>query len=187
MRTGLVTFGASGTIASVSGPGLGTVSKLTTGIYQIKFVDNFYAFIGGYFNMHSGTAGAAVGDGTFTANTLYQIGTVGTTVWTSVGFDSDYTPVAGALFVASGTGGTGTGSAKPIATAGSNILTVEIAIDQTKMLTNNFPNAPRGSSLIVQTLAATGSGTTTLIPSSPAAGSQMSFKAFFRDSSAPTS
>ncbi len=192
MRTGLVTFGGSGTIAAVSGPGLGTVSKLTTGIYQIKFVDNFYAYIGAKFCMLSGTAGAAVGDGTFTQNTLYQIGTVGNTPWTTIGFDSDYTPVVGATFVASGTGasGTNTGSAKAIATGGSGIYAVEVVENQTKMLQNLYPNAPRGSSLMIQTLGPTGgttSSSTVLVPASPAAGSQLSFKVFFRDSSAPTS
>lgn len=192
LRTGLITFGGSGSVAAYSGPALGTVSKLTTGIYQIKFVDNFYAYIGAKFCMLSGTSGAAVGDGTLTANTLYQIVTVGNTPWTTIGFDSDYTPVVGAPFVASGTGasGTNTGVAKAIATAGSGIYAVEVVENQSKLLTNLNPNAPRGSSIIVQTLGPTGgtaSSSTTLLPASPAAGSQMSFKVFFRDSSAPTS
>lgn len=189
MRTGLITFGGSGSVGTFSGPALGTVSKLTTGIYQIKFVDNFFAFIGAQFCMLSGTAGAAVGDGTFTTNTLYQIKTVGNTPWASVGFDSDYTPAVGAPFVASGTGasGTNTGVAVPVSATGSNILTVEVAQNQTKLLQNLNPNAPRGSAIIIQTLGATGVGTTTLVPTSPLVGSQLSFKVFFRDSSAPTS
>lgn len=195
VRVGNITIGGSGSVASSSSGtgGVASVTKLTTGIYQIKLVDNFPFYIGSTFTFRSGTSGAAVGDGTLVANTLYQILTVGNSNWVTNGMDSQYTAAVGVPFVASGTGdGAATGTAKAVATAGSAIYTVEVVQDTTKLLTNNYPNMNtgtqgKGSSFIIQCLGPTGgttSASTTLIPANPAAGSILEFEIFLRNSTA---
>lgn len=183
LRSGTISIGGSGTIASFGGPGVAAVSKLATGIYQIKLKDNFYQYVSSDFQMLAGTSGAVVGDGTFSANTLYQITTVGTTNWANVGFDSDYTPVVGAVFVASGTGngGTFTGQAKAITPTTIDAIEV-IQSPQKQLASLNSASGTSGASIFFQTLASTGPGTTTLVATAPVAGSQIVFNLWFQDS-----
>ena len=180
LRSGTVTIGGSGSVASASGPGLLTVTKAATGVYQLKFKDNFYGFVSASAQMMAGTAGAVVGDGTFTANTLYQIVTVGNTNWTAAGFDGDYTPAVGAVFVASGTGsGTGTGQVKAITP--TTIDMVEVVQSPQTQLQNK--SGTKGASVFLQTVGSTGPGTTTLVAINPAAGSQIVYNVWFVNTS----
>lgn len=197
MRQGQITFGGSGSVAASSSGtgGVASVTKLATGIYQIKLVDNFNAYLGSKFNFQAGTAGTAVTDGNFVANTLYQIVAVGTTDWGAIGLDSQYGTAVGMPFVASGTGGTGSGTAKVIATNGANISHVEVIQNASALLKNNYPNlntgtAGVGASIIVRCMASisgTTDGTVTttnMVAASPASGSILEFEIYFKDSSA---
>lgn len=179
MIDGTVTFGASGAVSSYTGRGISSVTKLTTGIYQIQLTDDFNYFVNGDFRMESGVSGGAVTDGSFVTNTLYQIQTLGTTNWGAVGLPSGLTPAVGMVFVATGAGGSGGGTVKAIGVSGIN--SVEIAQNVQTELYNTGTNI--GSTIVVQTLAPTSSSVTTPIPASPANGSIMAFTLFFRNSS----
>lgn len=178
--TGSVTFGAAGAVSASSGAGLKSVTKLGTGLYQIKLVDSFPSFIGYDSEMLGGVTGAAINDGSFVAGTLYQIVTVGNTNWTAVGFDSDYTPVVGALFVATGVGGAGTGQVKAIAP--SAVQSIEIAQNPASMLKNLNQSQGKGSSLILSLYNSSGAAGAQVL-GSPASGAQMIFKLMFKNSS----
>lgn len=173
--TGSVTFGATGAVGTVAGNGVQGVTRLTTGIYEIKLVESWPAFIKFIWAGYSGVTGSNVNDGSFVTGTLYQIITVGTTTWSSAGFDSNYTPTVGACFVATGVGGAGTGTAKAVTTSG--IGNVELARSQSGLLQNLYPSQGKGSAFIVQTLGYTGS------LADPTNGSQLGFGFFLRNSS----
>lgn len=192
VRYGNITFGGSGSVATSSAGtgGVAAVTKLGTGIYQIQFVDNFYAYVQSEFNFQSGTTGAAVGDGTFVASTVYQIVSVGNTDWGGLGLISGYGTAAGMVFVASGTGdGAKTGTAKVISTAGNGIVKCAVIQSASAFLKNVNPNmntgtAGVGASIIIQTLGASGTDTMVMAPASPTAGAILEFAVTFRDSSA---
>lgn len=192
VRYGSITIGGTGSVATSSSGtgGLASVTRLGTGVYQIKFQDNFYSYVKSEFNWQSGTAGANVGDGTFVASTVYQIVTVGDTDWGGLGLPSGYGTAAGMAFVASGTGdGAKTGVAKAISTAGSGIVKVDVVQSASAYLTNTKPNmntgtAGLGSSIIIFTLGASGTDTMVMAPANPTAGAILNFEVVFRDSSA---
>ena len=187
LRSGTVTFGGSDSATTVSGPGLNSVKKLTTGVYQIKFKDNFYNYVSSDFQMLSGTTGSPVGDGTFTTNTIYQITTIGTSNWSAIGYDSDYTPVVGGVFVASGTGNGGTFTGQASAITPSTINIVEVIQSPQSELTNlNASSGTKGSSIFIQTLGPTGgttSSSTVLLAANPVAGAQLIYNIWFADTS----
>lgn len=191
VRYGSVTIGGSGSVATSSSGtgGLASVTRLGTGVYQLKFQDNFYAYVKSEFNWQSGTTGANVGDGTFVASTMYQIVTVGNTDWGGLGLPAGYGTAAGMVFIASGTGdGAKTGVAKAISTAGNNSIKVSV-VAPNAFLTNTLPNintgtAGAGSSIIIQTFGASGTDTMVMAPADPTAGAVLNFAVTFRDSSA---
>lgn len=176
----LVTFGASGAVASVGGPGVLSCTKLTTGIYQLKLIDNYVSVVGYTWAMFGGAPGSNVTDGSFVTNTLYEITALGTTSWAAIGLDADFTPAVGQVFVATGAGGSGGGTAKAI--GASNVIEVEIAQSQNGQLSNNFPNLGRGAAFIFQAYGLPASGQVPALVS-PALNSQMHIDMWFRDSS----
>lgn len=173
MLQGQVTFGAAGAVSAASGVGLVGVTKLTTGIYKIQIVDDFQAFVGASFSIQSGVTGANIADGSFVANTLYQITAVGTTNWAAIGLPAGLTAAVGQAFVATGIGGAGTGTAKVVTTTG--VLGVEVVQNAQTELYNTTAN--QGAILIAQTLDAAGA----LV--SPTSGAIISFMLYFRNSS----
>lgn len=180
MYNGTVTFGATGAVASFTGAGVQGVTRLTTGIYQVKLQDNFVAYVGATTNMLGGPSGSAVTDGSLVTNTLYQITTLGTTNWVAAGYDADFTPVVGGVFVATGAGGSGGGTATAI--AASNITNIEVALDPASQLNNLNANLGRGAAFILSTYGLPASGQVPA-PTNPLSGSRMSFKFWFKDSS----
>lgn len=183
MINGLVPIGATGAVGTVSGAGVQGVTRLAAGIYKIKLLDNYYGYVDSDFSMQGGITGSSVAGGAFITGTLYQIITLGTTTqaqWVTAGFDADYTAAVGSVFVATGAGA-GTGTVKAIGSSG--IVACEIAQRTGNLLNNLNSISNKGSSVIVQTLAATSSSVTTLIPTDPANGSVLSFKLWFKDSS----
>lgn len=175
MINGLVTIGATGAVSSVTGAGVQGVTRLGTGLYRVKLVDNYAAFVGFSAYEYSPLTGSPVADGSLVTGTLYQITVVGTTNWVSAGFDPDFTPAVGGVFVATGAGGAGTGTATAVGLTG--IDSVEVAQSQSSLLQNNNTALGRGSAVIMQTLSSAGA------LANPASGSQIGFKIWFRDSS----
>lgn len=172
---GLITFGSSGAVASVAGKGFQGVTRSTTGIYEVKLVENFPGYISFDWYAYSGVTGSNVTDGSFVANTPYQITALGTTAWTSVGFDSDFTPAIGAVFVASASGGSGGGTAKALTTSG--ISAVEVCQSQSGELQNLNVARGYGSAFYIQTLNASGS------LANPTSGSEIGIRFWLRNSS----
>lgn len=123
MIEGQVAIGAAGAVGTVGGAGVQGVTKLATGIYQIRMVENFNAFIGADFMAMPGVVGSAVTAGSFVTGVLYQIVTLGTTVYSAVGLASGLTQAVGQLFVATGVGA-GTGTAKAIGYSDSDFIQV---------------------------------------------------------------
>jgi hypothetical protein len=132
MIEGQILVGASGAVTTASGAGVQGVTKLATGIYAIRVQDNFNAFIGADFSVQAPVSAlAAVTAGSFVTGTLYQIVTLGTTVYSAVGLASGITQAVGQLFVATGAG-SGTGTAKAIGYSDCDMIS--LAFNQQLML-----------------------------------------------------
>lgn len=111
-------IGATGavTAGTIKGAYVSSVTRLNTGIYQVKLNDN-YQYL---YQMRAALAGPASGStvnaGSFITNTVYQITTVGNTDWHAIGLPTGITAAVGVLFKASGAG-SGTGvAAVPVTT-----------------------------------------------------------------------
>jgi hypothetical protein len=122
---GTITIGATGAVSSFAGKGIYSVTRSTTGIYLLQLNDNYNAFVDFSWYALGGATGSAVNDGSFVTGTQYQITTVGNTAWASAGFPAGFTPAVGSVFVATGAGGAGTGTAKAIGKSG--ISKIELA------------------------------------------------------------
>lgn len=196
MIHGVVTFGANGTIASGSTftAGIYSVTGNGNGSFQVKLSDNYYNFVGAQFLPVAGISGAApVGVASLTGSSMYQVSVVGNSTWSTVGFDSDYTPVVGAPFMANAVAGSGTGTAKLITP--NNISTIQYVQGTGNVLTNNSPNfqnatgaVGKGSSVFFQTMApvtttVSSVATTAMTVTNPTGSTQATFKIWFRDSS----
>lgn len=171
---GLITVGSTGAVSAATGTGVQGVTRLTTGIYKIKLVENFYSIIGYEAVMYGGITGSSVTAGSFVTGTLYQIITLGNTSWSAAGFDADYTAAVGSLFVATGAG-TGTGTVKAIGTSG--IMRVEMARSQSSMLQNNNAVSGKGSAFTIQTYNSSDA------LADPASGCQINFWLWLKNSS----
>lgn len=183
---GGIQFGANGTVASGSSGGAGvySVSKLATGVYQIKLQDNYAAVISQTYAMHSGVSAAEVNVASLTSSAAYQIAVVGNSTWSTVGLDADYTAAVGQAFVANNVAGSGTGTAKLLVPSG--IDSVESLRNTSGLLTNGSPNLGKGSSILFQTLANQSSGSgviQTMTPTNPVASSTMTYVLWYKDSS----
>lgn len=178
MIQGTVTIGASGAVSSYTGNGVSSVTKLATGIYQVQTTDNFNAFIQAGFLLESPVTGSNVNDGSFVSGTLYQITAVGTTNWGAIGLASGLTPTVGQVFVATGVGGSGTGTAKAMTTSG--IAVVEVPTGIQKMLTNSKESQGIGATVLFETLDITDA------LANPTSGTVINFTFFFRNSSVAT-
>lgn len=157
-----------------------TASK---GYIWIQLANNYKHLIGCEARIVSPTTGSEVAidasDALLTAGQPYIITTLGTSTtanWQTVGLPLGLIPTVGQSFVAIATGaGTGTGKVKAVGK--STISTVEIV--GTTPQNNLYPTPTAGISpnvggwIMLQCLAATASGTTTLIPTVPTDGSQV--------------
>jgi len=173
MLEGHLDVGSSGAVEATSGgKGITSITKLATGIYQIKLQENFNHFVGADFTFESPVTGGSVSDGSFSVGALYQITAVGTTDWTSSGLPAGLTAAVGQTFVASATGGAGTGTAKAIGKG--NIMKVEVAgmAADTMLLPQ-----PIGGVINIQTFDKTEA------LADPTALSSIRFALFFRNSS----
>lgn len=173
MIEGQMVIGASGAVSSYTGNGVLEVLQLTTGIYSIQLQENFNAFLGANFTIESPVTGGSVSDGSFVADTLYQITSAGDTDWSAIGFPDGFTPAAGTVFLASSSGGSGTGTAKAIGASG--ISSIEVAQNAQAMIASS--NINEGALFYIQTLDDAGS------LADPAAGSIIEFSVMLRNSS----
>lgn len=186
MITGGFQVGASGNVASgsITGAGVYSITKLGTGTYQLKLADNYANILGIDYQLYSSIGATEVAIASLVASSSYQIAVVGNSNWATVGADSQYTPSIGQPFVANQVAGSGTGTAKLLASSG--IVQIETLRRSTTMLTNGSPNSGLGASFIFQTLAnqsSAGLAMTTLIPTNAVGSSAVSFKIWFKDSS----
>lgn len=175
MIKGSVTIGASGAVASIAGTGVASVTRATTGIYEVKLNDNYNAFVDFHWHADGGLTGSPVADGSFVTGTQYQITVVGTTNWAGAGFDSDFTPAVGSVFVATGAGGAGTGTATAVTKSG--IISVELAQNVGGLLQNNFSSKGRGSAFFLNTYNAS------YALANPTSGAVIAFNFMLRNSS----
>jgi hypothetical protein len=180
---GSFTIGASGAVASFAGNGIVSITKLATGVYAINFADNFSSFLAGFFHEEGPAGGSAITDGSFVVGTIYQIVTLGTTNWAAIGYPAGLTPTVGGVFVATGVGGAGGGTAKAIVPTGT--YGTEIANNPNVMLQNGgmgpLGSGP-GAVIIVTTLGPTSTANPTPIPVNAAVGTKIDFAMFFNNS-----
>jgi hypothetical protein len=177
---GLMSFGAAGAPTLQSGSpawyskGVYGVSKLATGIYQIKLVENYNSFVDLQWSMQDGVTGSNVTAGSFVVGTEYQITALGNTNWAVAGVDSDYVPAVGQVFVAAAAG-SGTGTAKAFAYAGIDLVNVPQSAQG--LLQNQNAALGKGSSIIINMY---NEG----VLAAPVSGSALQFEIWLKNSSA---
>ena len=172
-----VVIGSTGAVGTTKGPGISAVTRLGTGLYQIKLQDNYNRYYMGGWGFVAPVTGAGVNDGSFSTGTQYIITTVGTTDWVAAGLPAGLTAQVGSTFKAAGAGGAGTGVAKAVGTSG--IFAVEVVGDTNTML-NPIGAANQGGIVTIKCLNASGAAT------DPAAGSVMGLTFYLSNSSVYT-
>ena len=171
----VIDSGATGKTRSQKGSGIKAVTAVATGVYKIQLENSYARYLGGASGFASPSTGSPIAVGAINPTTVYMIAVVGTTNWQTCGLPAGITPAVGATFVCAATG-TGTGYAIAVGTSG--ITAVEVVGDPNQTITNyTDPH------FYIQTLGATSSSVTTLVPTAPADGSVMGFTIFLRNSS----
>lgn len=189
-----IPVGASGAVGTTTGAYISSVTKLATGLYQIKLQDNYSGYYMGSAQLQSPVTGSALAINSvaaaLTVGQPYQITVVGTNTdaaWRAIGVPAGVTIAVGVSFVATatGSGAVGTGRVKLVA-AGSGIDKIEL-IGSPMM--SPSPAISVGGVLIIQTLqaqigAATTQGTALQYAlASPADGSVMRLRFLLSNSS----
>lgn len=179
---GQCAIGNTGAVSAVKGNGIVNIVRLAAGVYQILMQQNYNRFLSVHASFNSPVTGSAIlinGSSVMTIGTIYQITTVGTSTaaqWQAAGLPVNMVPTVGQTFAALTTGSNGgTGAVKALAV--SSIATVEVAGDPQVMVNQLNPQ------IIIQTMAATSSSVTTLIPTDPVSGSVLHFAMLLRSSS----
>ena len=182
-----IAIGASGAVGTVTGSGIKSVTLLTTGIYQVSFLESFNKYLASCFDIWSPTSGSAVAAGSLSVGTVYSIASVGTTTnaqWQTAGVPNGITPAVGVVFKCAATS-SGTGTA--IAVGVSGLIGIEMVGNPTTTTYVSNTQAPgltlSNPYVVFQTLAATSSSTTTPVPTNPANGSTISATFYFSDAS----
>lgn len=167
--------GSSGAVGTLKGPGIASVTRLSTGIYQAQLQDNYNRYYFGAAAPVSPLSGTPVADGSFSTGTVYVITSVGTTDWHAAGLPAGIIPAAGAVFKAANAGGAGSGSAQT--SSHSGITSVE-AIGDTNTMLSLYPTTPLLGGLVTfQTLNSSGAAT------DPASGSVIALTFYLSNSS----
>lgn len=176
---GNITIGATGAVSSFSAPDVATsgITRLTTGIYTIKFNESFGGYMGFNWNVDPGVTGSAIAAGSLVTGTQYQITTLGTTTqanWVTAGLNTNYTAAVGVPFTAVGTtSGNGTATA----VSKSSVASIEV-VNPTALLRGTNPGT--GALMTIQTLDFANA----LVD--PADGSVIYFEFIFKNSSLPS-
>lgn len=183
---------ANGTTA-VTGPGIAAVYMHTSttpsagnpnpsnGHVLVQFQDTYngYYFGGAQFQSpNSGSSISISGSTVMTIGAPYTITAVGTTTtaqWVVAGVPVGIAPAVGVTFFAAITGGgTGTGTVQAPLATGSGILAVDVIgnpVTTLKSSAATVAGSSSGAYMVLRTLAATNSSTTTLVATAPATGS----------------
>jgi hypothetical protein len=163
--------------SATAGTNLGqTNPNPAAGFAFVRFKNNFNIYLGGFFGVIPPLASTNLTS--VTTGNVYVITSLGTTTlaqWNAAGLIGGLTPTVGQSFVALETGsigGTGTVGAPGVNT----IVSTSVVGDPNQSIANANIAQYGGASMIVQFLAATASGTTTLVPTAPANGSVISLQ-----------
>lgn len=158
-------------MATSATPASGNPNPLAGFIY-VQLTAPAAQYISGTYGFVSPVSGTPINiTSGVTARQPYVIVSLGTTTaaqWQAIGLPATVAPAVGAAFVATVTGnGVGTGVVEVPATAGSGIGRLEAIGDPNQTLLTTDGS---GGLMLMQLLAPTSSGSTTVIPSAPAAG-----------------
>jgi hypothetical protein len=184
-----IPIGATGAVGTlVGGAGISSVTRNAAGIYQINLIDSYNKFLGMDYTIASPNSGSSilVASAGTTSGTTYVITILGTTTtagWQTLGLPVGITPAVGVAFKATATTtATGTGAVQVQAAAGSTLASLEVLGDPTTTI-NVTGIGAANPYIILQTLAATASGTTTLVATDPASGSSLYLDIYLSDAS----
>jgi hypothetical protein len=122
----ILTFGATGSVASFTGAGIANMTRLSQGVYRAQLQDNYVGGLAYNWEAISGPTGAAIAGGSFVAGTLYKIASPGNTTtaqWVTAGLPAGLTPAIGQAFVALGAGA-GTGTVQAVGNGGISAVEV---------------------------------------------------------------
>ncbi len=166
-----VTIGASGAPTLVTSSsaysiptsrGIKSITRLTTGIYQVQLDDNFSQLLD-YAARFTAGQGGTVNMGSLSTGTVYQILTLGTSTqaqWVAAGLPVGVTAAVGQVFKAAGAGA-GNGTTKLlVANAVSRIELMTNPSGADTMLNNQpFTQGLGGGYITFQCIASTSVGT----------------------------
>lgn len=174
-----VVIGATGAVGTTKGPGIESVSRLGTGLYQINLQDNYNRYYIGTWGFVAPVTGANVSGGSFVTGTQYVITALGDTTtaqWLAAGLPAGITPAIGCTFNAT-TVGAGTGTVKAVGSSG--IFAVEV-IGNTNLMLAPTGLGNQGGIVTIKCLNASGAAT------DPASGSVMGLTFYLSNSSVIT-
>lgn len=154
----------------------------------VQLSDSYKYYFASDYSIQAPLSGTNVAidavDANLTVGDVYVISALGTSTtadWVAVGVPAAITPAVGVSFVAAATGaGTGTGQVQVPTKSG--ISAIEVVGDPNVMV-NYYASNGSYPQILLQTLAATNSSTTTLIPTAPAQGSIIQLKFLLSNSS----
>lgn len=167
-------IGAAGAVVSGSlkGPMVSSVAKVATGIYQVRFQDNYNKFFGMKAIVKAPVTGANVALASITPGVVYEITALGNSTaaqWLTAGLPAGVDAAVGAAFVAAATSG-GTGQVKAIGVSG--IEAVEV-IGNPSLALYPIGIGNIGGYVLFQCLGSTAVGDTTMVATNPASGSKL--------------
>lgn len=186
--TGLKGPGVSAVYMASSTTSTDPIFEPADGIIHVKLMDNYNKVLAVDWNAQPPVTGSSIsisGSTVLTQGVPYQIVTLGTSTdanWQAAGLPSGVSAAVGQAFIAKITGGgTGTGTVKALGIGG--IASIEVCGNPS--LATLYPTGASntGGWLILQSLAATSSSVTTLLPVAPTTGTVITLKFFLSNSS----
>lgn len=178
---GRITIGATGAVATSTGPGIAGVVRTGVGTYRIQLQDNYNSCLTVLTALTSPITGSPLDPNTGTTGLVYQITTVGNTNWVTAGLPAGITPQIGQAFTLAAAPAAGTGRVELVASSG--IIAVE-TIGNPSLTINKQPfQAGQGGYVTIRCYGATSSSVTTPIATDPANGSALNYEIIMNNSS----
>lgn len=157
------------------------------GFAFVQLKSNFNIYLGGFSGFVAPVTGSIkIDNSVLVAGQAYVITTVGNSTlaqWQAVGLYKGVTPAVGVPFIATGVGAGANTSTSRVSTPTTSGITSAEVVGDTSLTFNSSVASNSGMYFIVQFMAATSAGVTTLIPTAPANGSVVGMSAFFDGSS----